>query len=82
MYILSLIAVDYASLYYAQNPATLTAIATGAADTDASFVPTATVTPGQNAGSPPDATQGAKYQVDHIVELQFLVGAFSVNARP
>ncbi len=75
-------AVDYTSVYYAQDPATLTAIATGAADTDASFVSTSTVKPGQNAGSPPDSTQGATYQVDHIVELQFLVGAFSVNARP
>ncbi|KAL8687481.1 MAG: hypothetical protein Q9218_006359, partial [Villophora microphyllina] len=34
-------------------------------------------------GSPPDSKeQGPRYVVDHILELQFVVGAFQINPRP
>ncbi|KAL9100974.1 MAG: hypothetical protein Q9163_003716 [Psora crenata] len=78
-------AVDYASLYTAQPTATYTTLAIGNQPSDASFVSYTTVAPGQNAGGPPTevaAVQGSTWEIDHIVELQFFVGAFSVENRP
>lgn len=63
---------------------TYAAVSTGAATSDARLVATTTLMPGNKAvGSPPDSSeQGTKYVVDHILELQFAVGAFKVNLWP
>ncbi|KAL8917004.1 MAG: hypothetical protein Q9208_008222 [Pyrenodesmia sp. 3 TL-2023] len=59
-------------------------VSIGAAPSDAALVGTTTITPGNNRpGPPPDQKeQGDRYEVDHILELQFAVGAFQVNPRP
>ncbi|KAI4094910.1 MAG: hypothetical protein Q9206_004671 [Seirophora lacunosa] len=77
-------AVNYASVFSAQKTVTYSAVSTGAAPSDATLVGTVTRSPGSNAaGSPPDAKeQGKQFVVDHIVELQFVVGAFSIQSRP
>ncbi|KAI4191583.1 MAG: hypothetical protein LQ346_004729 [Caloplaca aetnensis] len=77
-------AVDYASVFSAQSTATYSAVSVGSAPSEATLVATTTVAPGTKAvGSPPEPReQGDKYVVDHILELQFVVGAFSVNTRP
>ncbi|KAL8670784.1 MAG: hypothetical protein Q9224_007652, partial [Gallowayella concinna] len=77
-------AINYASVFSAQATVTYSAVSTGAQATDAQLVATTTVTPGNNAvGPPPDTNeQGPRYVVDHILELQFVVGAFQVNPRP
>lgn len=52
---------------------------------DASFVSYTKVEAGQNAGGPPSEVapvQGGTWEIDHLVELQFSVGAFSVERRP
>ncbi|KAL8650247.1 MAG: hypothetical protein Q9210_003939 [Variospora velana] len=77
-------AVDYAARFSAQATATYSAVSIGAAPSDAALVATTSQSPGSNAvGSPPDPKeQGPGYVVDHIVELQFAVGAFQINPRP
>ncbi|KAL9018007.1 MAG: hypothetical protein Q9185_004676 [Variospora sp. 1 TL-2023] len=77
-------AFDYASKFSAQATATYSAVSIGAAPSDATLVATTSQSPGSNpVGSPPDPNeQGPRYVVDHIVELQFVVGAFRVNPRP
>ncbi|KAL8761075.1 MAG: hypothetical protein Q9184_002781 [Pyrenodesmia sp. 2 TL-2023] len=76
--------VNYASIFSAQATVTYSAVSVGAAPSDAALIGTTTVTPGTNRpGPPPDKKeQGEIYVVDHILELQFAVGAFSVNPRP
>lgn len=78
------IAIDYASVFSAQAAVTYSAISVGAAPSDAVQIATTTISPGNNAvGSPPDhKEQGDKYVVDHILELQFVVGAFQINPPP
>ncbi|KAL8799656.1 MAG: hypothetical protein Q9182_005726 [Xanthomendoza sp. 2 TL-2023] len=77
-------AIDYASAFRARATVTYSAVSTGAQPSDAVLVATTTVSPGNAAvGPPPDSReQGPRYVVDHILELQFVVGAFSVNPRP
>ncbi|KAL8821134.1 MAG: hypothetical protein Q9223_000789 [Gallowayella weberi] len=77
-------AIDYASAFSARATVTYSAVSTGAQATDAVLVATTTVSPGNAAvGPPPDSNeQGPRYVVDHILELQFVVGAFQVNPRP
>ncbi|KAL8791712.1 MAG: hypothetical protein Q9195_005719 [Heterodermia aff. obscurata] len=76
--------IDYASLFSAQPTVTYSAVSVGAAPSNARLVATTSVSPGSNAvGSPPDSSeQGPNYVVDHILELQFAVGAFQINPRP
>ena len=77
------IAINYASLFSAQPTVIYSALSTGTATTDARLVATTTISPGNSVvGSPPDLIQGNQYVVDHILELQFVVGAFQVNTRP
>lgn len=77
-------AIDYASVFSAQATATYSAVSTGASPSDAVLASVTAVSPGTGAvGSPPDPKeQGDVYNVDHILELQFVVGAFQVNSRP
>ncbi|KAL8662434.1 MAG: hypothetical protein Q9202_004755, partial [Teloschistes flavicans] len=77
-------AVNYRSIFSNQPTVTYSAVSTGAQPASAKLVATSTVSPGTNGvGSPPDTKeQGTAYAVDHILELQFVVGAFQVNPRP
>ncbi|KAL9578853.1 MAG: hypothetical protein Q9203_006939, partial [Teloschistes exilis] len=77
-------AVKYRNIFSNQATVTYSAVSTGAQPASAKLVATSTVSPGTNGvGSPPDANeQGTGYTVDHILELQFVVGAFQVNPRP
>ncbi|KAL8707434.1 MAG: hypothetical protein Q9225_007756, partial [Loekoesia sp. 1 TL-2023] len=77
-------AVDYASAFSAQATVTYSAVSVGASPSDAVLTATTTVSPGSNGvGPPPDPKQqGPRYVVDHILELQFVVGAFQINDRP
>lgn len=77
-------AINYASVFSNQPTATYSAISIGASPTDAILASVTEVSPGTGAaGSPPDPNeQGISWNVDHILELQFVVGAFQVNPRP
>ncbi|KAL8774320.1 MAG: hypothetical protein Q9209_001071 [Squamulea sp. 1 TL-2023] len=77
-------ALDYAAIFSAQDTVTYSAISVGTKTADAVQTATTIISPGNNAvGSPPDPKeQGDKYVVDHILELQFVVGAFQINPRP
>ena len=77
-------ALDYTSIFSAQATATYSAVSTGASASDAVLASVTAVSPGNGAaGVPPDpAEQGRIYNIDHILELQFVVGAFQVNPRP
>ena len=77
-------AVDYTSVFSAQATATYSAVSTGASPSDAVLASVTAVAPGNGApGVPRDPNeQGNIYNIDHILELQFVVGAFSVNPRP
>ena len=77
-------AVDYTSIFSAQSTATYSAVSTGASPINAVLASVTAVSPGNGAaGTPPDPSeQGPKYNIDHILELQFVVGAFKVNSRP
>ena len=77
-------AINYASVFSAQATATYSAVSTGASPGAAVLASVTAISPGTGAaGSPPDPNeQGNVYNVDHILELQFVVGAFQVNPRP
>ena len=77
-------AIDYTSVFSAQATATYSAVSTGASPSDAVLASVTAVSPGNGAaGAPPGpAEQGRIYNIDHILELQFVVGAFQVNPRP
>ncbi|KAM0802096.1 hypothetical protein BDR22DRAFT_135903 [Usnea florida] len=77
-------AIDYTSVFSAQATATYSAVSTGASPSDAVLASVTAVSPGNAAaGTPPDPSeQGQIYNIDHILELQFVVGAFQVNPRP
>lgn len=77
-------ALDYTSIFSAQATATYSAVSTGASPSDAVLASVTAVSPGNGAaGVPPDPDeQGRIYNIDHILELQFVVGAFQVNPRP
>lgn len=77
-------AINYASVFSAQPTATYSAVFIGASPSDAILSSFKEVPSGTGAaGSPPDPNeQGPIYNVDHILELQFVVGAFQSNPRP
>ena len=78
------LAVNYAASFSAQATATYSVVSTGASPTDAALASHTEVSPGTGApGAPLDPQeQGTAYNVDHIFELQFVVGAFQLNPRP
>lgn len=77
-------AIDYTSIFSAQATATYSAVFTGASPSNAVLASVTAVPQGNGApGVPPDPSeQGQIYNIDHILELQFVVGAFQVNPRP
>lgn len=77
-------AINYASVFSNQPTATYSAVSVGTSPTDAILASVTAVSPGTGAaGSPPDSDeQGNSWNVDHILELQFVVGAFQLNSRP
>ncbi|KAI4101985.1 MAG: hypothetical protein L6R37_004650 [Teloschistes peruensis] len=76
-------AVNHRSVFFNQATVTYSAISTGALPASAQLAATTTVPGNIRPRSPPDPTeQGTVYVVDHILELQFVVGAFQVNPQP
>ncbi|KAL9576737.1 MAG: hypothetical protein Q9203_007682 [Teloschistes exilis] len=76
-------AVNYRTVFSNQATVTYSAVSPGALPASAQLAATTTVPGNIRPGSPPDPTeQGTVYVVDHILELQFVVGAFQVNPQP
>ena len=74
-------AVPYRDNYFKENGA-LTSMKVGAKPSDATMTVFTTVLPGTKPPAPIDTNQGTQFEVDHLLEMQNIHGAFTVLARP
>lgn len=54
----------------------------GARPSDATMTVFTTISPGTNPPAPADTNQGSQFEVDHLLEMQNIHGAFSVLSKP
>ena len=79
--LIKLLAVSYRSIYLRDNGA-LTSMSVGASPTDATMAVFTTLSSGEPIPTPKDTNQGKQFEIDHLLEMQNLHGAFSVLNKP
>lgn len=74
-------AVNYRDNYFRENRA-LTSMKVGAQPSDATMTVFTTLSSGESVPKPADPSQGSQFEVDHLLEMQNIHGAFSVMNKP
>ncbi len=75
------IAIPYRNNYFSSN-GVLTSMKVGAQPSDATMTVFNTMSPGTSPPAPADTNQGKQFEVDHLLEMQNIHGAFSVLSKP
>lgn len=75
------IAIPYRNNYFSSN-GVLTSMKVGAQPSDATMTVFTTISPGTSPPAPADTNQGNQFEVDHLLEMQNIHGAFSVLSKP
>ena len=76
------LAYDATRYYKSVAPVIWDSINPGATDTDSIFRWEVTTSKGASPPAPHDKEQGAKFNVDHVLELQVITGMFEHGVRP
>lgn len=75
------IAIPYRNNYFSSN-GVLTSMHVGAKPSDATMTVFTTISPGTSPPAPADTNQGKQFEVDHLLEMQNIHGAFSILSKP
>lgn len=79
--LMKLSAIPYRSNYLSDNGA-LTSMKVGAKPSDATMTVFTTIKNGNALPSPSDTNQGSGFQIDHLLEMQNIHGAFNILSKP